>query len=73
MKPLSELPTGSLASVRAVGGGAHLSRRLLDYGIVEVTDIQVLQKSLCGDPTAYLVRGAVVAIRRDDAREIMVE
>jgi len=65
MKPLSELPTGSLASVRAVGGGAHLSRRLLDYGIVE--------KSLCGDPTAYLVRGAVVAIRRDDAREIMVE
>ena len=52
MKPLSELPTGSLASVRAVGGGAHLSRRLLDYGIVEGTDIQVLQKSLCGDPTA---------------------
>ncbi|MFR5865693.1 MAG: FeoA domain-containing protein [Acutalibacteraceae bacterium] len=32
-----------------------------------------VQKSLCGDPTAYLVRGAVVAIRRDDAREIMVE
>ncbi|HJA58711.1 MAG TPA: ferrous iron transport protein A [Firmicutes bacterium] len=73
MKPLSDLPAGSLAAVCAVGGGTHLSRRLLDYGIVEGTDIQVLQKSLCGDPTAYLVRGTVVAIRRDDAKEIMVE
>lgn len=50
-----------------------ISRRLLDIGLVEGTDVSCLQKSPAGDPVAYLIRGAVIAIRSEDSSQIVVE
>jgi DtxR family Mn-dependent transcriptional regulator len=48
-------------------------RRLLDLGFVAGTQVDVEMVSPGGDPTAYLVRGTVVALRREQANLIRVE
>jgi DtxR family Mn-dependent transcriptional regulator len=47
-------------------------RRLLDLGFVQGTAVSVLMRSPVDDPTAYLVRGTTVALRREQSRLIRV-
>lgn len=47
--------------------------RLLDLGFVPGTPIKRLRTGPLGDPVAYLVRGAVIALREEQARGIEVE
>jgi DtxR family Mn-dependent transcriptional regulator len=47
-------------------------RRLLDLGFVPGTPVEVDMVSPAGDPTAYRVRGSVVALRREQANLIRV-
>ena len=47
-------------------------RRLLDLGFVPGTPVEVDMVSPAGDPTAYRVRGSVVALRREQADLIRV-
>ncbi|HHY39576.1 MAG TPA: ferrous iron transport protein A [Clostridia bacterium] len=71
--PLASLPVGREATVRYVSPDAPSYRRILDLGLVGGTKVKVIRSSPFGDPRAYLVRGAVVALRREDAQAIMVE
>jgi DtxR family Mn-dependent transcriptional regulator len=48
-------------------------RRLLDLGVVPGTEIAAEIVSPTGDPTAYRVRGALIALRRSQAEMIRVE
>ena len=48
-------------------------RRLLDLGFVAGTVIEVERVSPSGEPTAYRVRGTVIALHREQARLVMVE
>jgi DtxR family Mn-dependent transcriptional regulator len=48
-------------------------RRLLDLGFVSGSVVEANLVSPAGDPTAYLVRGALVALRREQARFIRIE
>jgi len=47
-------------------------RRLLDLGIIPGTEIGVEMVSPGGDPTAYRIRGTVIALRNSQARLIRV-
>ncbi len=72
---LSELPVGKRARVvdiaRACRGLPR--RRLLDLGLVPGTVVEAELRSAGGDPVAYRVRGAQIALRRDQAELIHVE
>jgi ferrous iron transport protein A len=46
---------------------------MLDLGLIEHTRVEALRRSPSGDPVAYQFRGAVIALRSDEARQIMVE
>ena len=48
-------------------------RRLLDLGLLPGTEVLVEMVSPTGDPVAYQVRGATVALRRRQAGQIQVE
>ena len=48
------------------------SGRLADFGLTPGTELTWLFAAPCGDPTAYLVRGAAISIRRKDAERIRV-
>jgi DtxR family Mn-dependent transcriptional regulator len=47
-------------------------RRLLDLGVVPGTRVRAELKSAGGDPTAYRIRGAMIALRNDQADLIYV-
>ncbi len=70
---LDRLYVGSTAIVKELLNTGSIRRRLQDLGLVEGTAVQCLQKSPCGDPIAYLIRGAVIAIRSEDSSNILVE
>lgn len=67
---LSEGKTGTVKKLINTGG---MRRRLLDIGLIEGTDVACLQKSPAGDPVAYLIRGAVIALRKEDSQNILVD
>jgi len=48
-------------------------RRLLDLGVVRGTEITAELVSASGDPVAYRIRGALIALRRDQAKWVQVE
>jgi DtxR family Mn-dependent transcriptional regulator len=48
-------------------------RRLMDLGVVPGTEISVDMRSATGDPTAYKIRGASIALRNQQARHIHIE
>ena len=48
-----------------------LRQRLMDMGFVEGTKVKCVRISPFGDPKAYLIRGAVIALRKEDAATIL--
>jgi DtxR family Mn-dependent transcriptional regulator len=48
-------------------------RRLLDLGVVTGTKIEAELVSLAGDPVAYRIRGALIALRSEHAEWIRIE
>ena len=69
---LCDLPQGLTAHVTELSGDGAIRRRLRDLGLIEGTPIECVGSSPCGDPHAYLIRGAVIAIRRADSQRISV-
>lgn len=70
--PLSQIPVGQKASVTSLTSDGAARRRMLDLGVVSGTQIEPLYKSPSGNPVAYLIRGAVIALRSDVSAQIMV-
>ena len=73
-RTLADVGPGDSATVAGISplcrGPAR--RRLLDLGVVPGTVIHARMKSAGGDPVAYDIRGALIALRRDQARHIRV-
>lgn len=70
---LDEIQPGEQAELTAVAVKPAIRRRLIDIGLVEGTKIECVGKSPFGDPKAFLVRGAVIAIRSEDCRNILIK
>ena len=69
---LNQLPIGQKAHVATLTSDGAARRRMLDLGVIDGTEIEPLYKSPSGNPVAYLIRGAVIALRSDASEEIMV-
>lgn len=70
---LSDINVGDKVIIKKVIASENIKRRLLDIGLIEGTKVECVLKSFFNDPIAYLIRGAVIAIRKDDSKNIMVE
>ena len=72
---LSSLQLGETAEVVAISHASRGAdrRRLLDLGIVPGTKITAETRSPSGDPTAYIIRGALIALRQKQAKMIKVK
>ena len=69
---LNTLSVGEQAYVNKLGFGANDRRRMQDIGLIDGTRVECLGKAISGDPAAYLIRGAVIALR-SDAKSAMPE
>lgn len=75
VRTLGELRRGESAIVRRISSecrGAQ-RRRLLDLGVVPGTVIRAEMRSPSGDPMAFRIRGALIALRDQQARWIELE
>ena len=70
---LNELALGASARITGLEATGELRRRLVELGFFEGEKVKKVLKSPLGDPSAYLVRGAVTAIRNADAARVIVE
>lgn len=69
---LTALREGQRAEVRKLLASGSMRRRLQDIGLIEGTQVECVQKSPGGDPIAYLIRGAVIALRSEDSSDVLV-
>ena len=68
---LGALKIGEELTVLELNGEESMKERLRDLGITEGTHICCVMISPLGDPKAYSVRGTVIALRREDANNIL--
>lgn len=66
------LSPGQWATIADLAFSDRKQRRLLDLGFVPGAAVTALQAAPWGDPVAYGIRGAVIALRRSDARRISI-
>ena len=72
MNSLDKIKPGERAVISKLNISGSMRRRLLDIGLIENTGVECVGKSPAGDPLAFLIRGAVIAIRSEDCCGITV-
>jgi ferrous iron transport protein A len=69
---LTQLPVGSRAEIVNIKSEGLTRNRLLDLGLVPSTIVRAIRKSPAGDPVAYEIKGAVIALRAEESGQIKV-
>ena len=69
---LYDIQIGEKAIVEELKTTGAMRRRLLDIGLSSGAVVECVGRSPMGDPSAYLIRGAVIAIRARDCRGVIV-
>ena len=69
---LADLTPGQRAAIESLTAPPRQSRRLLELGFCPGCPVECLQAAPWGDPVAYGVCGAVIALRLADARQIRI-
>lgn len=69
---LTKLPIGNSARVKEICITGSLRRRLQDIGLIEGTKIKCLFKNPSGSPIAFFIRGAVIALRKEETDRIIL-
>ncbi|MGN1000619.1 MAG: ferrous iron transport protein A [Bacilli bacterium] len=64
---------GEKVIVKKVLNENSIKRRLLDIGLTPGTVVERILENFHGNLVAYMIRGALIAIRNEDAEKIMVE
>ncbi|MCF8010231.1 MAG: ferrous iron transport protein A [Clostridiales bacterium] len=67
---LDTVPSNTFALITSINADGPTRRRLLDLGLVPGTRVEVLQRSPMGDPVAYNIRGAVIALRKEESSQV---
>ncbi len=70
---LSQLPLNKNGRIVKIECDEGIKRRLLDMGLVKGTNIVPILVSPSGEPRAFLVRGTIIAIRKEDAKNIKIK
>lgn len=73
MTTLDQLPIGKKGIIVAVNGEGALRGRLLDMGLTPRTAITVRKTAPMGDPIEVYLRGYALTLRKEDAKEIIVD
>ena len=69
---LNDLKIGEEAIVTIVEANNNIKKRLLDIGLVKGSQVKPVLKA-SNNMVAYDIKGAIIAIRKDDTKEIKVE
>ena len=69
---LDKLELNKTGYIKNLNCNDNVKRRLLDLGLIQGTAITPLFISPSGDPTAFEVRGSIIAVRVEDTSLINI-
>lgn len=72
MRSASQLKVGEKATIIDIDNDHPSARRILEVGFTPGEEIELMYKPLFNDPLAFSVRGALIAIRKNEANCILV-
>lgn len=72
MQTLNEIQIGSDAVVSKVLGDGALKRRFMDMGLTKGAKVSIIKAAPLGDPIEIAVRGYSLSLRKEDAKNILV-
>ena len=72
MKSLADLKVGETCVIEELVTNENMHRRFIDIGLIKGTRVECVSQSPAKDPKAYLIRGAVIAIRSEDCCGIKI-
>ena len=72
MEMLSEVGTGKSAIVTSNEAGELLKERLMSLGLTNGAVVEVLRKGPKNNLTVYRIRGAMIALRKEESSLIKV-
>jgi ferrous iron transport protein A len=70
---LDQLSPGQSAVVKKIGGEGPARRRILDMGLTNGVQVEMIKASPLGDPVEYKVRDYFLSLRKSEASMIEVE
>lgn len=73
MKTLGDVRVGEDAVVLRLTGEGPLKRRIMDMGLTKGTNVRVRKVAPLGDPIEVTVRGYELSLRKEEARNVLVE
>lgn len=72
MMKLNHASVGSFVTVEELSSNGILRERMLALGLTKGAKLEVVRKGPSGDPTVYHIRGAMIALRSEEAELITV-
>jgi len=72
-EPLSVLKPGERGKILALKSQGLNRRRFLDLGLLPGTTIEAVMPSALAEPLAYKVRETMIALRREQAQQILIQ
>lgn len=72
MVALVTAEVGSIVTVNEVLSSGILRERMLALGLTKGAIVEVVRRGPSGDPTVYKIRGAMIALREEEASLITV-
>ncbi|MDU2202552.1 MAG: ferrous iron transport protein A [Anaerococcus hydrogenalis] len=73
MKSLRDVAVGETAIKKKIKGDGATIRRIMDMGITKKTEVYVRKIAPLGDPIQVNLRGYELTLRKEDAKNIIVE
>ena len=70
---LDQIPRGSVARILDVTGDDSLAIRLMEMGLIEGEEIELIGAAPLGDPLEFSVRGYRLSLRAVEAKRVIVE
>lgn len=69
---LADLKAGQTATVAGYAHEDQHSSRLMQFGIIEGAEIEILRRAPTGDPIEIRVMGYALSLRASEARVVLV-
>jgi ferrous iron transport protein A len=72
-KALKDLKPGQSGIVTSITSRGPIKRRLIDMGVTPGAEIYIRKTAPLGDPIEIQIRGYELSLRKEEAKDIVVE
>ena len=70
---VDDLPPGGFGILKQINADNTVKQRLMDMGIIEGVKVEMIRPAPLGDPIQIKVLNTLIALRRTEARSLVIE